>query len=722
MAIDLPEGFQWDQSQNNGLPEGFQLDEPQPQQPQMGRGEAAFITATNPLNFGDEIKAGISALTAKIMGGAATKDIDIGDLYHEARTSERAKLEQAKKTYPVQSGLIGFASDIPLEAAALGNKMGGRFALPLVEGATKAGANLASKFIPKLGENAAGLAIQGGILGTLGGAGESEADTIGGVAKDALTSGAIGASAAPILAAATPKVVDIIGKGASGIKNMFTRTTGEQVVGEAVSPQAAKFGLDTLKASPEGQPTTALDINHPEFQALAVKAVQKNPQAKQIAADFVNGRQADAIKRIDNILSKDVSPIETYFGDFAEKQKLQKIRGEENYNKAYAAIPNNTKTINQLDYRFAKDMNSKFGGKMKSGFYTNQDISNRSNNKVALLDDYKAKRAILLESPKDQFGEHIYKDKELSNLVNTRPDFVLPAAKEAADLLQIEKGIKVNPQDLLQISTRNVDMIKRGLDSLINKETDALGKTSPKGKALEGYKRQLMDRMDVLNPDYKTARNIYAGDFAVQNAQELGRKFNTMQPEEILLKMKSYGQSEKDAFRIGQRLKLQELADKSKIPADKLFGNENIRKQLKASFEGKEDKFQEFAQRLTEEANYNNTIKKLGLNKAEVEDSHKGLINLIARAISKSKTGVVFEGVRAAETALIKQYNGLTNRNAKELIQIFSNKEASIKVLQSIVDKADEAQKPIIQQAISDIYPAILAGHIGSNTTEKQSK
>jgi hypothetical protein len=694
MAIDLPEGFQLDQPQNNGLPEGFQLDEhPNNTKPQMGRGEAAFITATNPLNFGDEIKAGIAALTAKIMGGASTKDIDIGDLYLEARTNERTKLEQAKKTYPIQSAIIGGASDLPLEAGIIG-KMG-----------------LGGASIPKL-------VTAGGALGTLGGAGASEADTMGGVTKDALTSGAVGAVAAPIVASVAPKAVDIIGKGATGVKNMFTRTTGEQVANEALSPQTAKFGLDILKASPEGQPTTALDINHPEFQALAARAIQKNPQAKQIAADFANGRQANAVKRIDDVLSKDVSPVDNYFGDFAEKQKLQKERGQENYNRSYSYTPNDNETIRNLDYKFAKDMNNAFGGQMKSGVYANDYFDNKLNNKIAMIDQYKANRAVLSESTKDQFGEHIYQDPKLNSLISTRPKFVLPAAKEASDLLQLEQGIKIDPQDLLRPSTRNIDMIKRGLDSLIDKETDALGKTSPKGRALEIYKSQLIDRMDILNPDYKTARNIYAGDFAVQNAQKLGRKFDKMRPEEIKIKMKNFGQSEKDAFRIGQKERAQELADKSKIPADKLFGNENIRKQFQASFDDPK-KLQDFSQRLIEESSYNKTIKNLGLNKADVEGSKRGLINMVARVIAGSKTGMVFEGARAAETAMIKQYNGLTNRNAKELIQAFSNKESSIKILQGIVDRADKTQKPVIQKAIDDIYPAILAGHIGSKTTEK---
>jgi len=108
VAIGLPEGFQLDQPQstaqpvNSGLPEGFQLNQTAAQDPQISRSQAAFTTMTNPLGFGDEIKAGIAAMTAKILGGKATKDIDIGDLYNEARTNERTKLEQARTQYPIQ--------------------------------------------------------------------------------------------------------------------------------------------------------------------------------------------------------------------------------------------------------------------------------------------------------------------------------------------------------------------------------------------------------------------------------------------------------------------------------------------------------------------------------------------------------------------------------------------------------------------------------------------
>lgn len=87
--------------------------------PKMSMGEAAFTTATNPLGFGDEIKAGIAAGVAKLFGGAATQNIDIGDLYREARTAERAKLEKARQDRPLTSFAGQVFSDVGVAGKGL---------------------------------------------------------------------------------------------------------------------------------------------------------------------------------------------------------------------------------------------------------------------------------------------------------------------------------------------------------------------------------------------------------------------------------------------------------------------------------------------------------------------------------------------------------------------------------------------------------------------------
>ena len=84
------------------------------------QGKAAFTTATNPFGFGDEIKAGISAGVAKLFGGQATQNIDIGDLYREARIAERSLLDKARKDYPLTSFAGQVFSDVGVAGKALG--------------------------------------------------------------------------------------------------------------------------------------------------------------------------------------------------------------------------------------------------------------------------------------------------------------------------------------------------------------------------------------------------------------------------------------------------------------------------------------------------------------------------------------------------------------------------------------------------------------------------
>jgi hypothetical protein len=102
-----PQSFEYSQADIDA-----ELAKRQPKMPIGGLNGAAFTTATNPLGFGDEIKAGIAAGVAKIFGGAATQNIDIGDLYREARTSERAKLEKARQDRPSMTGMIETPSNL----------------------------------------------------------------------------------------------------------------------------------------------------------------------------------------------------------------------------------------------------------------------------------------------------------------------------------------------------------------------------------------------------------------------------------------------------------------------------------------------------------------------------------------------------------------------------------------------------------------------------------
>lgn len=159
------EKFQTQQQPSQGKPwERFGGTE----EPKMSMGEAAFTTATNPLGFGDEIKAGIAAGVAKLFGGAATQNIDIGDLYREARTAERAKLEKARQERPLTS----FAGQVFSDLGATGKMMraGQGFGAAVRTGSEVGAASALGETedltnIPQTIKDVAAGAVAGGVVG-----------------------------------------------------------------------------------------------------------------------------------------------------------------------------------------------------------------------------------------------------------------------------------------------------------------------------------------------------------------------------------------------------------------------------------------------------------------------------------------------------------------------------------------------------------------------------
>ena len=353
--------------------------EVKPQQPQMGRGEAAFITATNPLNFGDEIKAGISALTAKIMGGASTKDIDIGDLYLEARTNERTKLKQVRQDYPSMTGMIETPSNLVRGAAKgleevgsgiyqtaadfgadfsgakkilsairpdlkneiesltpqdissiLGEKAAQDSKAIEQEGSEYKTGRFVGKVAPFLGVGGAskvGMAVGGGL------AGGSELMEDSGVGKR-LGYAAVGAVVTPVVGTAVQKVAPYVVSGVqniaskakkvtSNVKNLFTKDTAEEVGAKAIDPESAKLALKELIDKPSDKPLTAVDIQNPEFKTFARSVVSKYPQAREIVKDFTDGRNKQAFTRINDdlkIISK-VDNADDYIKQISDTQK-----------------------------------------------------------------------------------------------------------------------------------------------------------------------------------------------------------------------------------------------------------------------------------------------------------------------------------------------------------------------------------------------------------------
>lgn len=110
------------------------------------------------------------------------------------------------------------------------------------------------------------------------------------------------------------------------------------------------------------------------------------------------------------------------------------------------------------------------------------------------------------------------------------------------------------------VAVRDIDHIKQGIDTLIEKETDAVtGKVSGFGRDLVGLKNRILKETDSAVPVYAEARNAFAGPASLKTAITKGRSFWNENAESLETMMAGMNASEKEAFRIGASDKLRQM-------------------------------------------------------------------------------------------------------------------------------------------------------------------
>ena len=300
-------------------------------QPEMSMGEAALTTATNPLGFGDEIKAGIAAGVAKLFGGAATQNIDIGDLYREARTSERAKLDKARQDRPLTSFAGQMFSDVGIAGKALG----------------AAG----------LAEQGFGTAVKGGAaLGASSALGETEdltniPQTLEDVAKGAVAGGVLGGA----VQQAIPAAQNAVGAISQAPKKLLQKVTG-------IDPKAVKTFQDL------GIDPTLADVSKSAGLQNFVKDIpvagKPITEALQKQVNDISGQIQGVTKSQSGTYSQAGKEILKGAEDIIEKSRL---RSEQLYKKVDEFIPAETPVSMDNTFKSLLDRKVQITGAVSGG-------------------------------------------------------------------------------------------------------------------------------------------------------------------------------------------------------------------------------------------------------------------------------------------------------------------------------------------------------------------
>jgi hypothetical protein len=330
-----------------------------------------------------------------------------------------------------------------------------------------------------------------------------------------------------------------------------------------------------------------------------------------------------------------------------------------------------------------------------------KDISNADSYFGSLDDIAKARSELAAPLYKKAFAKgtklDINKNKELF-------EKIAPDLKDARRIFRLGDEIADNSIIML-------DSAKKSLD-------DKIGVAIRQGerqqaKILGDIKRELVGKIDELNPDYKKARQVFSDFASIQNAQEQGLQFSKLRPEELKRLVKDLSVSEKEAFRIGVRENLQKVVANTAEgadPAKRIFGNSFKRKQIEAIFPSKE-KFKGFEKRMIEEVNAADTkFRVLGGSRTDINlADEEAFLGKLAQTGGAVATGGKLPIIGAAISSIKNKFGGISEKNAKALANILVKKQNSISALENILIKEqNQVQKRLISEYINSVRPELL--------------
>jgi hypothetical protein len=214
--------------------------------------------------------------------------------------------------------------------------------------------------------------------------------------------------------------------------------------------------------------------------------------------------------------------------------------------------------------RIAGDLESTFGDKL---FHATDDALMTAQ-KDAAGPLYKAFEA-LPAAPADAFAS-----------VLGRPAFQ-DALKKAVTIAKnegepgIERAIMVGDDGLARLSPtippRVADYIKKGLDDVIDGQTDAItGKISPSGRSIVGLKKEFLDTADKVFEGYKDARNAWAGPASARDALKAGRNAINDDAADVTNAFKKMDPGDQEMFRVGFKKALFDKVKSTPDGADEL--------------------------------------------------------------------------------------------------------------------------------------------------------
>ncbi len=138
---------------------------------------------------------------------------------------------------------------------------------------------------------------------------------------------------------------------------------------------------------------------------------------------------------------------------------------------------------------------------------------------------------------------------------------------------------------------RLLDAGKRGLDAIIQENTNQFGKVNELGRAVTKLKNAYLKELDGINPDYKSARAAYSEPSQSLDAIESGKNFIKNGDYGNAKELAAMSPDDKNFFRIGVGKAISDMLDNTPENADaakRLISKPKFQKALRSVFPSNE--------------------------------------------------------------------------------------------------------------------------------------
>lgn len=510
----------------------------------------------------------------------------------------------------------------------------------VVEGAEKGGEALAGKGAYRPGDIAppeTTAAIANVALARLGGLGGSTSlgsdTTVSALAKalpGAAKSAATKVSDAAKSLRATPETR------AERIANVAAKKVSKEISGPA-APAGRDIIEEMMAARRAGQPMTLADIDSPAIKRLAGNIYRKSDEAAKRIADFFKERNAGATGRVEDL-------INTLLSDSSLRATAKQLAEDRSANarpvwgKAMAGgsiaplehqfereFGDATRSVTEAQQRVieANARVTQSAGRQATGGNVYSDAganaTGRETNESLTTARGDLEKA---QADRDAIRERLQK-AQVDGTANAPGAVWSPRLQEFLDQPEVRQGLArgyaierrravgegkpFNPREYAILgedeageplvgqvpNMRLLAVAKEGLDSII--ESDAMkdtltGRPNKTGLSYIKLRNGFEQELDRLNPDYRAARDQWAGDTRTIRALEDGRNiFNDRRftVEEIPEHVASLNPSERQFFLLGVADKLKSNLMRKVDAADKgsIINTEDARRRLAPLFE-----------------------------------------------------------------------------------------------------------------------------------------